>query len=131
MSTIVTATANAALDEEFGSGAPATWYIALYTALPADDGSGGTEVSGGSYARAAVTNNATNFPAASGRQKSNALAITFAQATANWGTVVGVGFFTASSGGTPVYKKALVTNRTVQTGDTFSFAATQLVLQVP
>ena len=30
---------------------PATIYLALYTVLPADDGTGGTEVTGGSYAR--------------------------------------------------------------------------------
>ena len=34
-------------------------YLALFTAMPSDSG-GGTEVSGGSYARVAITNNATN-----------------------------------------------------------------------
>lgn len=42
---------------------PATSHVALYTVAPSDAG-GGTEVSGGSYARAAVTNSATNWPAA-------------------------------------------------------------------
>ena len=33
---------------------PTAWYVALYTAAPSDTG-GGTEVSGGSYVRKAVT----------------------------------------------------------------------------
>ena len=49
---------------------PATVYIALYTADPTDAG-GGTEGSGGSYAKASVTNNDTNWPAASSGAKSN------------------------------------------------------------
>ena len=131
MSTIIDGKANTLLDAEFGSGTPATWYIGLYTDMPDDDGTGGTEVAGGSYARVAVTNNSGNFPAAAARQKSNANDITFPTATANWGNVVGVGFFTASSGGTPAYKKELVADRTVNNGDVFQISATQLVLQVP
>ncbi|MDP9488130.1 MAG: hypothetical protein M3Q49_20465, partial [Actinomycetota bacterium] len=59
-----------------------TVYVALYTTAPDDAGAGGTEVSGGAYARVAVTNNATNWPAAVGGAKSNGVAITFPQATA-------------------------------------------------
>lgn len=44
---------------------PATLYAALMTVMPAGTG-GGTEFAGGggSYARVALTNNSTNFPAA-------------------------------------------------------------------
>lgn len=52
------------LDAKFGSGSPATVYAALLLTLPLGDGTGGTEFSGGTYARIAVTNNNTNFPAA-------------------------------------------------------------------
>src|SRR5260221_5898206 len=38
----------------FGA-APATVYVALFTTAPADDGTGAVEVSGGCYARAAIT----------------------------------------------------------------------------
>lgn len=89
------------LDHVFGAAAytaPATLYVAAFTVAPSDTG-GGTEVTGGAYARVAVTNNATNFPAASAGLKSNGTAITFPQATASWGTVVGIGIFDASSGG--------------------------------
>lgn len=115
---------NELLDHVFGAAsytAPATLHFALFTVAPSDSG-GGTEVTGGSYARVAVTNNATNFPAASGGAKSNGTAITFAQATANWGTVVAMGVFDAASGGNLLYHDALTTNRTINNGDTASFA---------
>lgn len=131
MSTITDAKAHEYLDSQFGSGTPATYYIALYTAMPNDAGTGGTEVAGGAYARSAITNNDTNFPDASGRQKSNQAAITFAQATANWGTVVGIGFFEVLSGGTVKFKKLLVASKTINNGDTFSIAIDQLVISVP
>ena len=72
--------------------------MAAYTASPTDAG-GGTEVTGGSYARVAYTNNATNFPAASGGAKSNGTLIAWAAATASWGTVVAVAGLDAASGG--------------------------------
>lgn len=121
--------ANASLDAYFGSGSPATLYIGIYIDAPAADGTGGTEVTGGSYARKAVTNNATNWPAASAREKSNGVAITFVQATADWGAAEAVGVFEALSGGTPKYFGDLVTPRTINNGDTFSFAINQFAIQ--
>lgn len=76
----------------------ATVYVALFTVAPTD-AAGGTEVSGGSYARAAVTNNAINFPAASGGSKSNAVAITMAVPSADWGVCVAFGLFDALTAG--------------------------------
>lgn len=120
--------ANSVLDDLFGSGSPATLYFGLYTSAPNPDGTGGTEVTGGSYARKAMTNNSTNFPAASARQKSNATSIDFVQATADWGAVEAVGVFTASSGGTPKVFGDLDTIRTIQNGDAFSFPVDQFVV---
>ena len=60
---------------------PTTVYVALYTAAPTDAG-GGTEVTGGSYARQSAA-----FSAPSGNQISNSAQVTFPEATANWGTV--------------------------------------------
>jgi hypothetical protein len=114
--------ANRILDFLFGGGSyspAATLYIALFTAMPTVAG-GGTEVTGGSYARAAVTNNSTNFPAATGRTKSNALAITFAQATASWGTIVGAAIMDALTGGNMLDFAALDAPKVVANGDTFS-----------
>lgn len=119
---------NDVLDALFGSGSPATLYIGLYTDTPDPDGTGGTEVTGGSYARKAVTNDATNWPAAAAGVKSNGTAITFVTASANWGAVEGCGVLAASSGGTPYYFGDLDTARTVNNGDTFSFAIDQLII---
>jgi hypothetical protein len=104
--------------------APTTLYVALYTAAPTSAG-GGTECTGGSYARSAVTNNLTNFPSASGGGpgvKANGTAVTFPTASAGWGTVVAFGVFDASSGGNLLYWGTLTTSRAVALGDTPSFA---------
>lgn len=106
---------------------PATVYVGLSTTTPNDDGSGITEPAGGAYARVAVTNNATNWPAAAGGAKSNGTVIQFPQATATWGTVTHFVLFDADVGGTVLVTGALDTERTVQTGDQPAFAASVLV----
>lgn len=95
-----------------------TVEVALFTTLPGEDGTGGVEVSGGSYARQTVT-----FAAPVGGASSNQGAITFPQATANWGTVVGTGLYEdAGAGSNLLYFGALSTNKVVDTGDQLSFA---------
>lgn len=116
------AQANNSLDVRFGgaaSTAPATYYFALLTTAPSDNvGTGAIEVSGGAYARVAVTTNATNFPAAASRAISNGVAITWPEATAPWGTVVGVALYDAPTGGTFLGYAALSVSKTVNTGNT-------------
>lgn len=121
---------NTILDEVLGGTdytPPATVYVALFTATPSDSG-GGTEVSGGSYVRKSVTNNSTNWPAASGGSKSNGTAITFATASASWGTVTQFGIFDASTSGNLLYWGDLTTSKTIGSGDTASFAIGSLVV---
>jgi hypothetical protein len=121
---------NELLDHVLGAAAytaPATLYVALFTVAPSDAG-GGTEVTGGSYARKSVTNNATNFPAASGGSKSNGTLIEFAQATANWGTVVAAGIFDAATSGNLLYWATLTNSRTIFAGDTPQFQAGDIVI---
>jgi hypothetical protein len=103
---------------------PVTVYLALYTVAPTDAG-GGTEVTGGSYARVAITNNATNFPAAVAGSKTLATAATFPAATANWGTIVAIGLFDAATAGN-LLLWTTITNRAVNSGDTPFFAANAL-----
>lgn len=126
----------AVLDYLFGAGAndlaPATYYLALFTAAPTDAG-GGTEVSGGSYVRKAVTNNATNFPAAAlvGDLATKLLDVEqlFVTATANWGTITHFAVFDASSGGNMRGWGALAASKVINTGDAFRFpAATGLTI---
>ena len=119
---------NEILDHILGGGdyaRPATVYVALYTVAPTDVG-GGTEVTGGSYARKAVTNNATNWPAAASGAKANGAEIAFVTATANWGTVVAFGIFDAVSGGNLMYWGDLSENKDVDSGDTARFAVGEL-----
>lgn len=105
--------------------APATVYIALYTAVPTDAG-GGTEVTGGSYARAAITCDTTNFPVTSSGIIANAVAFAFATATAGWGTIVAFGVFDALTNGNLLYWGLITPNKTVANGDTISVSIGQL-----
>lgn len=108
------------LGRDAGYTAAATLYIALYTAAPSDAG-GGTEVSGGSYARAAVTNDNTNWQL-SGGVISNLNVITYAAATADWGTVTHFGILDASSGGNLLFHGALTASANVTNGSTYRIA---------
>jgi hypothetical protein len=117
---------NELLDHVFSAAtytAPATLYLALSTADPTDDGSGLAEPGGGSYARAAVTNNATEWPAASGGTKQNANTISFVQATASWGTITHFALFDAVSGGNMLGHGALSASKSVTLGDQPRFIA--------
>lgn len=107
------------LEHVFGGSAytaPGTLYVALFTAAPSDTG-GGTEVSGGAYARqtAAFT--------VSGDTGSNTSAIEYATATADYGTVVAMGVFDASTSGNLLAYGTLTTSKTVSNGDVFRFNA--------
>jgi len=92
---------------------PSTVYLALFTTATSDAG-GGTEVSGGSYARQAVT-----LSAASGGASSNSADITFPQATADWGTITHVALMDALTGGNMLMHTPLDASKTVNNGDTF------------
>ena len=121
---------NKLLDHVLGNtafSAPATVYFALYTVAPSDSG-GGTEVSGGSYARVAVTNNTTNFNAAASGVKRNSTVVTWPTATASWGTVVAVGILDANAAGNLLFWSTLNTNKTVDNGDTVSIPVNSLTI---
>ena len=101
--------------------APSTVYFALYTSSPNDAG-GGTEVSGGGYARVAVANNAVNWPGAATGTKRNGTTITFPEASATWGTIVAIGILDAVSSGNLLFWTS-ITSRSVVTGDIPRFNA--------
>lgn len=123
-------------DSQFGGGAttwaPATWFLGLSTTGPNGDGTNFTEPSIGAYARVSITNNATNFPAATTdgggiTTKTNGIAFTFAAPTGTWGLITYYGFFTVLSGGTVQFWFPLDTGITVRNGNTpVEFAANQL-----
>lgn len=95
---------------------PSAWYVALFTAAPGETG-GGTEVSGGSYARTSAT-----FTV-SGNTASNSAAIEFATATASWGTVTHAAIFDASTAGNMIAYAALTSSKAIDTGDVLRFPA--------
>ena len=113
------------LEHVFGGNAftaPSTLYVALYTVAPSDTG-GGTEVSGGAYARqtGAFTVSGTNPTTAT-----NSAAIEYPTATANYGTVVAVGILDASSSGNLLAYSTLDASKVVSSGDVFRFNAGDL-----
>jgi len=101
--------------------APSTLYVGLYTAAPSDSG-GGTEVTGGSYARKsmpAMTVSGTT-------QATNGAAVEFVTATGSWGTVTHCGVFDAVSSGNLLGWAALTASKAVASGDVFRFDAGDL-----
>lgn len=97
---------------------PANLYFALFTVAPTDAG-GGTEVTGGSYARVAVVPLDANFDATSGTdgKTANTGTITFPTPTAAWGTVVAIGVFDAASAGNLLLHGSLTTSKAINNGD--------------
>jgi hypothetical protein len=97
---------------------PSALYVALFTAAPNDAG-GGTEVTGGSYARAQLDPADANWaaPAAGNGVTSNAAAITFPAPTANWGSVTHFAVMDASTAGNMLFHGALSASKTVNNGD--------------
>jgi len=104
------------------------------TVSDSDDGDTITEVSGGNYARKQVNPNGGASPTwdlASGGIVDNTHAVTFAEATASWGTVTGVVVVDASSAGNLLfYDNSEVTDQEVGIGDTVEFGAGDLDAQL-
>ncbi len=125
-------TENNAIDQLFRA---QTWTIAAnldvgLSTSACSDSSIGTEVSGGSYARVSVARSLANWAgtqsagsttasSGTGGQTSNNVAINFATPSAGWGTVTH--FFIMSSTNI-VLCQALTTSKTINSGDTVSFA---------
>jgi hypothetical protein len=103
--------------------APSTLYVGLFTAAPSDTG-GGTECSGGSYARKSMPN--MTVSGTSPTQATNGAAVEFVTATGAWGTVTHCGVFDAASSGNLLGWAALTASKTVSSGDVFRFDAGDL-----
>jgi len=99
---------------------PATVYAALFTTDPTDAGSG-TEVSGGAYARTAIT-----FGSPSNGVTTNSADVTFPTCTAAWGTVTHMGIYDASTSGNLLYHTPLDASKTVDSGDIFKISSGNL-----
>lgn len=121
---------------------PTTLYVALFTTADNDAGSTRVEVTGGSYARVAVTSSLANWAGTQGAgttvassgtsgTTSNNNSITFPAPTANWGSVVGIGIFDAATGGNEWEYGVLTTPKTINSGDPAPlFSAAALSIQL-
>jgi len=101
---------------------PATVYVALFTTDPTDANTG-TECTGSSYVRKAMT-----FGAPSNGVSSNSSAVEFDQATTSWGTITHMGLYDASTSGNLLFHGALTASKVIDTGDVFKFASAALAV---
>ena len=99
-----------------------TPYLALYTATPTISG-GGTEVTGGSYARQAIT-----FGSITAGSMSNSSTITFSGLPA--ATITHYGILNASTGGTLKVFGALNSTAVVVVGDQMQFSTSSIVINL-
>ena len=96
---------------------PAAVYVGLFTVTPGEAG-GGTEVTGGSYARQAAT-----FTAASSGATSNNSNMPAA-------TTVAIGIFDALTSGNMLLYGSLTVNKTTDAGDTLRIATGDLDISI-
>jgi len=116
---------NKLLDHFLGTTAytmPTTVYVGLYTVAPTDAG-GGTQVTGGSYARQTAA-----FSAAASGTTSNTANIDFAGMPA--ATTVAIGVFDALTSGNLLLWGTLTANKTTDAGDTLRIATGDLDISI-
>ena len=116
---------NKLLDHFLGTTAytmPTPVYVALFTVAPGEAG-GGTEVTGGSYARQTAA-----FTAASSGATSNSANIDFTGMPA--ATTVAIALFDAITSGNMLVHGTLTTNKTTDAGDTLRIATGDLDISI-
>lgn len=102
---------------------PTAWYVGLFTSDPGE-AQGGTEVSGGGYAREAVT-----FTIVANSAE-NSAAIEWPAATADWGTITHIAVHDALTGGSQIAYAALTTPKTIASGDVLRIPQNDLVVSL-
>lgn len=109
---------------------PSTLYFALFTTAPTAGG-GGTEVTGGGYARKGMAANSANFAVISGTSPMvNSVAIQFPLCTADWGTVVAWGIYDAATGGNLLFFDSLGSPSLIVAGQRASIAASAVSISM-
>ena len=113
--------------------APTTLYVGLQTSTPSDS-TGGTEVSGGAYARQSVS---WTIQTGGTAQATNSAALTFPAATTDWGICTHAGVYDALTGGNLLAFETLTKTdfttanpKTVNTGDIFKIDSANLKIQL-
>lgn len=105
-------------------------YLALFTAAPAEDGTGGTEVSGAGYARQLIPfgTPATDESGNTGMASTETFA--FEIATESWGTVSAWGVYDASEGGHLLWVQSFDAPQNVPAGSVVAVSAGSLTVSV-
>ena len=124
---------NELLDHALGTGSafsqPSNVYVGLFTSADStgataanlEAGTISNEISGNGYSRQTAT-----FGAASGGSASNSGNLTFTASGGNWGTITHVAVHDNSSGGNVLFYGALTTAKTIEDGDSFQIATSNL-----
>ncbi len=119
---------------------PTHIFLSLHSADPGDTGA--SELTGGGYGRVDVGASAYNIwkstqgtsaneaSSGTGGQTSNVNALAFAAATADWATATHFGLWDSLTTGNFLTGAALSAPKTVQNGDTPSFAADVLTVTI-
>lgn len=126
--------ANRILNRDFGGvsfAVPSTLYFGLSTTVINSDGTGATEPSGGSYARASAVNDKTTWSNASSASLNNLISISFPESSASWGTITYVFIIDAASSGNMLYFDTLSPSRAVASLTTVLFAASAITISMP
>lgn len=104
----------------------ATVYCRLYSVLPNDDGTGGTEMVGTGYAAQSVA-----FAAYSSRRVANSGTITFTNSgVSTWPTAIGFGIADAASGGNILATGSLVPQASITAGNSLALLAGEIYVQM-
>lgn len=105
-------------------------FVALFTSAPNDAG-GGTECSGGAYARVqAGASGQGDFGSPSGGSVTNDTEFRFADATADWGTISHIALMDSATGGNMLVYGSLQASVIISNGDIFKVPASGFTIQM-
>lgn len=116
--------------------APSALYVSLHSDNPGETGL--NEISGNAYARAGLAPSVSNWKSTNGAtsgassgtggQTSNAGLITFPTPTGTWGTVSHFAIWDSLTSGNVLFYGSLTITKTINQGDTVSFAPDALTV---
>ena len=106
--------------------APTHVYLALSTTTPADDGTGVTEPTGGSYVRLECDNTTATWNTSVAGVFTNKVSLSWIQATGNWGTIVASAAYDDPSAGNMLWAGTPAQSRSISSGETYIIGVSNL-----
>ncbi len=103
-------------------------YLALFTTAPAEDGTGGVEVSGSGYARQVIPFGTPATDEDGGTAMANSSPFSFPRADADWGTISAWGVFDAETDGNLLWFQEFDDPQSVLSGSVVAVAEGGLTL---